>query len=1005
MDFKNIGEKFLQSVKAGRARSFILSSSSDRPEIPARAAAAAAIAKSIAATPPHDRLSIASTSGETPSDFDPVRYLLEHLPEQPTQEFFENKVSQRMLQLDDITEKLSIQVMEHHEEMVKGMQMVTEVEKDLQVSKIICKNGRRRLSLAMHEVSQDLVVAGNVRKKQVLMDMLPILERIQHAIDIKSRLDSTIEEGNYGKALQMCSECLQLLEEMSGLAAVQDMNHSIEEWLQKTIVKVDEVLLDVCRQFNVEKYMTVIDAYAMIDDVPGLSDKTQTFYAQIIVARTHSVLKEYLPQVYLPTTLCMPYLMFLVQTDELQAAQRRGRLPYNDLCLRLPDTSYRPCLFKTLELLYDILCSYFRMMACDWKLQTSAVSNGALHRSRSQGSLSQPVQAAHRHSSSLESGTKDDSVSGRMQNGPALTENMLDSRNRLRMEVARAVGKGLEKGRKTVWELAARRVSALLSSDAFCAASAHHFLLNLDLLNKFILAGEAFSGAEAIPLRAKLVKQSEKYFGAFHRQNLEVLRMMLEKEPWQRVPSGFLKSLNLAGLTGNGAPIVASTTSESMMLKPGEKLEVQQGFTEWLRKGNPFTESRIADVSSGKVDGSPHGKMPSNVTPKEEEEENEDLLADFIDEDSQRPGRLETKSNAGDDERITLTSSSINMLRSIDRYARLMQILEPISLEVFKGLSQVFELYFFIVFKTFGQRDLFSGRAPSDSPVISGRLRGALVRISQQLEEQRLKYAAGHPQPMNAGVFEMSSQGFGAGMVSPSNFFAIKERTVAAESLIFLATLIRNSRQHLQSLLHQNALPFVDQFFARTVDASIDLREHVYKTGARLLLNIGSYFDRISNTRWELKELGMEHNGYVDSLLGEFKQYTVRLSNAGVSRQVHELLLQYGVDILAETLVEGLSRVRRCNNEGRAVMSLDLQVLINGLQHLAPAKLKANLQIVDAYIKAFYLPETEFLYWAKSHPEYSKQQIINLINLVASMNNWKRKTRTDLLERIESGDL
>ncbi len=42
--------------------------------------------------------------------------------------------------------------------------------------------------------------------------------------------------------------------------------------------------------------------------------------------------------------------------------------------------------------------------------------------------------------------------------------------------------------------------------------------------------------------------------------------------------------------------------------------------------------------------------------------------------------------------------------------------------------------------------------------------------------------------------------------------------------------------------------------------------------------------------------------------------------------QMLELLLEYGVDTLAETLVEGLSRVRRCNNEGRALMSLDLQV-------------------------------------------------------------------------------
>lgn len=42
--------------------------------------------------------------------------------------------------------------------------------------------------------------------------------------------------------------------------------------------------------------------------------------------------------------------------------------------------------------------------------------------------------------------------------------------------------------------------------------------------------------------------------------------------------------------------------------------------------------------------------------------------------------------------------------------------------------------------------------------------------------------------------------------------------------------------------------------------------------------------------------------------------------------QDHELLLEYGVDTIAEVLVEGLSRVKKCNNEGRALMSLDLQV-------------------------------------------------------------------------------
>lgn len=88
--------------------------------------------------------------------------------------------------------------------------------------------------------------------------------------------------------------------------------------------------------------------------------------------------------------------------------------------------------------------------------------------------------------------------------------------------VTATVARALERGRKTVWELAARRVSALLSNDAMCQTSPHQFLQSLDWVNKFILAGEAFCGAEAVSLRTKLTKQSEQYFGAYHCQNLEV---------------------------------------------------------------------------------------------------------------------------------------------------------------------------------------------------------------------------------------------------------------------------------------------------------------------------------------------------------------------------------------------------------------------------------------------------------------------------------------------------
>lgn len=38
------------------------------------------------------------------------------------------------------------------------------------------------------------------------------------------------------------------------------------------------------------------------------------------------------------------------------------RLPYRDLCLQLPEAKFRQFLCKTLEVLFDLMCSYYTMM-------------------------------------------------------------------------------------------------------------------------------------------------------------------------------------------------------------------------------------------------------------------------------------------------------------------------------------------------------------------------------------------------------------------------------------------------------------------------------------------------------------------------------------------------------------------------------------------------------------------------------------------------------------------
>jgi hypothetical protein len=93
------------------------------------------------------------------------------------------------------------------------------------------------------------------------------------------------------------------------------------------------------------------------------------------------------------------------------------------------------------------------------------------------------------------------------------------------------------------------------------------------------------------------------------------------------------------------------------------------------------------------------------------------------------------------------------------------------------------------------------------------------------------------------------------------------------------------------------------------------------------------------------------------------------------------------------------------------------------------------LTIVVPIKQAYYLPETEYVHWARSHPvrtlqnfhlpidtmwllylrqinlssrhlwtlqEYSKSQVVGLVNLVATMKGWKRKTRLETVEKIEA---
>lgn len=1043
MDLSKVGEKILSSVRSARSLG-LLPSSSDRPEVPERAAAAAALARVLAGVPPHQRYTLSSSSEELSSiygskppgqvveeleeefyeeEFDPVGHILEHLPSEENElAYLEDQATLRLSQLDRISERLSRHVMEHHEVMVKGMDLVRQLERDLKIANVICMNGRRYLNSSRNEVSRDLIVSNNSKRKQALLDVLPVLTELRHALDMQSTLETLVEEGKFSKAFQVLSEYLQLLDTLSELSAAQEMSRGVEVWLGKTLQKLDSLLLGVCQDFKEENYVTVVDAYALIGDVAGLAEKIQSFFMQEVLSETHSALKS------------------TVQEDLDNNNVQSSRLTYSDLCTQIPESKFRQCLLATLAVLFRLMCSYHAIQSFQ-PMDKEDISSPRTERAPTLSSVDDPPTTSVASSDTAMHGSssinhtveeaRDDGSTASSSGSPWF---------QLRKDATTFVSHTLLRGRKNLWQLTTSRAAVLLSSPAIHSASIHQFLITYEDLNIFILAGEAFCGSEAVEFRQKVKSVCESYLAAFHRQNIYALKMVLEREHWLILPPETIEVVSFAGLVGDGAAlIVSSRTSPNarqlQVRKPVDPIQTnsskRNGFSSWLKGGNPFlpklngsqyldsclpngtamqesgnSNEDSLDKSSLRNSDANHVNGNTNLS----EDENEDLHADFIDEDSQlpsrisKPGHSRSRSSHWNNEQIKeQTGSSLSLLRSLDKYARLMQKLEIVNVELFKGFRQLFGIFFHFVFETFSQQNIHpSGKAVIDT--LPYRLKTALSRITQDCDQ----WTKPQSQSFSSSSPSSSSTSFSHMDVTPTSppsyltgaSLGLKERCAGADTVYVVARLLHRSKAHLQSML-QNNVALVEDFYVHLVDAVPDLVDHIHRTTARLLLHINGYVDRIANAKWEVKELGVEHNGYVDLLLGEFKHYKTRLAHGGIRKEVQDLLLEYGVDNVAEVLVEGLSRVKRCTDEGRALMSLDLQVLINGLKHFISVDVRPKLQIVETFIKAFYLPETEFVHWARAHPEYSKSQIVGLINLVSTMKGWKRKTRLEVLEKIE----
>lgn len=175
--------------------------------------------------------------------------------------------------------------------------------------------------------------------------------------------------------------------------------------------------------------------------------------------------------------------------------------------------------------------------------------------------------------------------------------------------------------------------------------------------------------------------------------------MVLEKENWLRLPPEMAHVITFAGLVGDGAALIVPsgitagglhTDKSAKSIDAGSR---KSGFSHWLKSGNIFlqkltgisNECQSPNMLNGAINRGFDGVLPDHLhdyrgSPRSSdgnhvngysalEEENEDLLADFIDEDSQLPSRISKPNlpkrnpHVSDEDSMAQTGSSLSLLR------------------------------------------------------------------------------------------------------------------------------------------------------------------------------------------------------------------------------------------------------------------------------------------------------------------------------------------------------
>ncbi|KAB1276690.1 Syndetin [Camelus dromedarius] len=897
-------------------------------------------------------------------------------------------------------------------------------------------------------VKYELEKLPPVLNLQELEEYRDKLKQQQAAQRTDVRLSEMLEEEDYPGAIQLCLECQKAASTFKHYSCISELNSKLQDTLEQIEEQLDVALSKICKNFDINHYTKVQQAYRLLGKTQTAMDQLHMHFTQAIHNTVFQVVLGYVE-------LCAG------NTDT-----KFQKLQYKDLCTHVTPDSYIPCLADLCKALWEVMLSYYRTMEWHEKHDNEDAT------SASEGSNMMGTEEAN-----FDRGY----IKKKLEHG--LTRIWQDVQLKVKTYL---LGTDLSIFKYDDFIFVLDIISRLMQvGEEFCGSKSE--VLQESIRKQSVNYFKNYHSICFLFLRTRLDElrmflENETWELCPVKSNFSILQLHEFK---------FMEQSRSPSVSPSKQP--SSTSSKTVTLfeqycSGGNPFEIQANHkdeeTEDVLASNGYESDEQEKSAYQEYDSD--SDVPEELKRDYVDEQTGDAPVKSISRETLK-SRKKSDYSLNKVNAPILTNTTLNVIRLVGKYMQMMNILKPIAFDVIHFMSQLFDYYLYAIYTFFGRNDSLESTGLGLS---SSRLRTTLNRIQESLidlevltdptatltaaEERKEKVPSPHLSHLVV-------------LTSGDTLYGLAERVVATESLVFLAEQFEFLQPHLDAVMPAVKKPFLQQFYSQTVSTASELRKPIYWIVAGKAIDYEQMLLLMANVKWDIKEIMSQHNIYVDALLKastlgnifvkdssaketvpvivialnekkigpsylltyliytniltclvqEFEQFNMRLNEVSkrvrIPLPVSNILWEHCIRLANRTIVEGYANVKKCSNEGRALMQLDFQQFLMKLEKLTDIRPIPDKEFVETYIKAYYLTENDMERWIKEHrvragkqlipflllflcavlctksessfseQEYSTKQLTNLVNVCLG-SHINKKARQKLLSAIDDID-